>query len=443
MQMGRLFTILGAVLLVTGCAASGVPSALTPAATSRSTPPAAIDSPAVNPGDSSSAPATVAPTSPPNSTATASDDAEPAGDSWIEAGTLHEGRSVTQLAILSETNEVMAVGADIACGLESEASDTTELYEMDAGTWKPGPRMPTGRHTPAVAALGDRVLVTGGSNQEYVAKSGTVLYDPNARTWSPSGLLNTARIDPAISVMSGGRVLVAGGLLINLDQTGRAIDTAEIWDPGAGTWSQTAKLSGPRYGPKAVTLDDGRVLVVGGLPAWGADDQRRSAELYDPSAGRWKAAGELAKTPMMLATFGPTWISLVATSGGALAVYAPADGQALRAEWFDPDKMAWSPAGDPDMSIGEGRAVAVTLRDGRVLVIGGDEARIFEPGGTWTPARSIPDGPRNDASAVLLPDGSVLVAGGWSIGTPPGDTGGCETPNPQAWRYIPAPEGSG
>lgn len=430
--MRRLLTILGAALLVTGCAE--------PAATSRTTPPTAIVSPAVDPGGSSTAPAPVIPTSPATPTATASDDAKPVGDSWIEAGTLHDGRSVTQLAVLDETDEVMAVGADVACGLESEASDTTELYDMDSGTWNPGPRMPSGRHGPAVAALpamsitDDRVLVTGGSNLEYVAKSSTVLYDPNARAWSRSGLLNTARIDPAIAVISGGRVLVAGGLLIDFDQTGRALDTAEIWDPGAGTWAATANLSGPRYGPKAVTLDDGRVLVVGGLPAWGADDQHRSAELYDPLTGRWKAAGELARTP--------TWISLVASSGGALAVHAPADGRALQAEWFDPDQLAWSPAGDPGMPIGEGRAAAVTLRDDRVLVISGDDARIFEPGDTWTRARSIPDGPRNDASAVQLPDGSVLVAGGWSIGTAPGETGGCETPNPQAWRYIPAPEAS-
>jgi len=433
--MRPAITLLGAVLLASGCAQVGVPSEPTSAATTTTTPPTSIVSPAVDPGGSSTAPASVAPASAATPTATASDNAKPAGDRWVEAGTLHVGRySVTQLAVLDETGEVLAVGSDRACGLENEASDTTELYDMDTGSWQPGPRMPSGRHGPVVAALGDRVLVTGGSNEEFVAKSGTVVYDPNARTWSPSGLLNTARMDPAISVLSGGRVLVAGGLLINLDFSGRALDTGEIWDPGAGTWARTAKLSGPRYGPEAVTLDDGRLLVVGGLPAWGADDQRRSAELYDPVTGGWKAAGQLAETP--------TWISLVATSGGALAVYAPTDGRALRAEWFDPDKMAWSPAGDPGMPIGEGRAVAVTLRDDRVLVVSGDQARIFEPGGTWTRARSIPDGPRNDASGVLLPDGSVLVAGGWSIGPPLGETGGCETPNYQAWRYIPAPEGS-
>jgi hypothetical protein len=428
--MRGLSTFLGAALLVTGCAGGGVP----PAATTDATSPLAVVSPAPDPGDSSTAPPSAVPTPPRGSIAIPSDDAQPAGDVWVEAGTLREGRSVTQLALLDEVDEVLAVGADVACGLESAVSDTTELYDISTGTWTQGARMPTGRHGPMVAALDGQVLVTGGSNQEYVAKSSTVLYDPNVRTWSRSGLLNTARIDPAIAVISAGRVLVAGGLLIDLDQTGRALDSAEIWSPGAGTWTPTASMSGPRYGAEAVTLDDGSVLVAGGLPDWGADDQRRSAELYDPLTRSWKAAGELAETP--------TSISLVATSGGALAVYAPAGGQALRAEWFDPDTMEWAPAGDPKMAVGDGPVAAVTLQDDGVLVVGGDETRIREPGGTWTPAQPIPDGPRNGASAVLLPDGSVLVAGGWTVGTPAGETGGCETPNPQAWRYIPAPEGS-
>lgn len=204
--MRRLLAILGAALLVTRCSEAGAPFATTPATTSHTTPPAASVSPPVGPSGSSLAPATDAPTA----AATASDGAEPVGDSWVEAGILIEGRSITQLVVLDETDEVMAVGADVACGLESEASDTTELYDMNTGRWQPGPRMPSGRHGPAVATLpvmsitGDRVLVTGGSSQEYVAKSGTVLYDPNARTWSQSGLLNTARIDPAIAVVSGG-----------------------------------------------------------------------------------------------------------------------------------------------------------------------------------------------------------------------------------------------
>lgn len=133
-QMRGLFTILGAALIVTGCAEGSVPSAPAPATSTLTTPPAAIVSPAVDPGGSSAAPATVAPASAATPTATAGEDAEEAGDSWVEAGVLNEGRSVTQLAVLDEAGEVLAVGADVACGLDSEASDTTELYDMDTGT---------------------------------------------------------------------------------------------------------------------------------------------------------------------------------------------------------------------------------------------------------------------------------------------------------------------
>jgi hypothetical protein len=404
-----------------------------PAASTVTPSPATVAAPSVDPTDSSSIPGSVSPTSPGTPTVNPSDDG-PAGDAWIEAGTLHDDRTVMHLAVLDETDEVMAVGADVACGLESKASDTAELYDVHARAWHVGPPMPSGRHSPTVAALDGRVLVTGGSNQEYVAKSGTVLYDANARSWSASGLLATARIDPASAILSEGRVLVAGGLHIGFDHSGRVLDTAEIWDPATSTWVHTTKLSVPRYAAKAVTLDDGRVLVVGGLPTQGADNQHGSAELYDPVSGHWTAAGDLSTTPR--------WISLVASFGGALAVYATDDGRALRSAWFDPGTLTWSPADDPDVPAGEGRAAMATLQDSRVLLIHGAEARIFPPGGTWTTARSIPDGPRNDASAALLADGSVLVAGGWSVGPEPGETGGCETPNRQAWRYIPAPVGS-
>jgi hypothetical protein len=430
--MRRVLGILGVVFLVGACAGASVPPAATHTTPSATSIPVETVQPSAVPGSSPTPHASV--TQPPAPTAKASEAQERTGNTWVKAGSFNEARTVTQLALV-ETGEVLAVGADIACGLESGVSDTTELWSPATGQWRAGPPMPSGRHgDAAVAVLDDRVLVTGGSNQEYVAKSSTVLYDPEAKTWSRSGLLNTARIDPAITVISARRVLVAGGLLITFSQTGGALDTAEIWDPGTGAWARIAKLSGPRYGAKAVTLDDGRALVVGGLPAWGADNQRRSAELYDPTTGEWESAGELAGTPAR--------ISLVATSGGALAIYVTNEGTApaWRAEWFDPDAAAWSSAGDPGMRVGEGRAAAVTLRDESVLVVAGDEVRVFDLGRSnrWTSVPSIPDGPRNDASAVLLPDGSVLVAGGWTIGPPPDEVGGCESPNEQAWRYIPA-----
>jgi hypothetical protein len=78
---------------------------------------------------------------------------------------------------------------------------------------------------------------------------------------------------------------------------------------------------------------------------------------------------------------------------------------------------------------------AVTMKGGRVLLVAGAEAEIYDPGtGTWSATIPIPDG-RNDASAILLDDGSVLVAGGWSVWIP--DTPSCPNPLSQVWRFVP------
>ena len=42
-----------------------------------------------------------------------------------------------------------------------------------------------------------------------------------------------------------------------------ALATAELYDPVTDTWSATGPMRYARYGAEAVTLADGRVLVVG------------------------------------------------------------------------------------------------------------------------------------------------------------------------------------
>ncbi len=64
-----------------------------------------------------------------------------------------------------------------------------------------------------------------------------------------------------------------------------------------GTWSATESLNAPRDGFVAVTLDDGRVLVTGGVtsaePDEGVFGAYSSTKLYDPQAGTWSATSLL------------------------------------------------------------------------------------------------------------------------------------------------------
>ena len=90
-------------------------------------------------------------------------------------------------------------------------------------------------------------------------------------------------------------------------------------------------------------------------------------------------------------------------------------------ERFNPETRTWAPTDGFDAS-GRRPAMAV-LADGRVLAVAGANTAIYDPAArTWTGSVPIPDH-RNDATAVLLEDGSVLVAGGWQEWVP--DTPGC------------------
>ncbi len=353
----------------------------------------------------------------------------PSGGSgtWVAAGALNDHRVGTQLVRLG-TGEVLAVGDDLLCEIENAETGTAELWGPDTAAWRMAAPLPAQRNgIMLVAAADGDALITGGASSEYVAKSSTVVFDHRTQEWSRSGLLNTARMAFAAAALPDGRVLVAGGLLIDVSREGGALSSAEIWDPDTGGWAAIDWMSSPRLGAVAVTLSDGRVLVAGGVPEWGGDDPLVSVEIYDPSDNHWSPAGTLSAPRSRF--------SMIAIpDGGALVVGGETSQPTSIVERFDPSTGTWAPTDDFDAS-GRRPAMAV-LADGRVLAVAGARTAIYDPEARiWTESEPIPD-QRNDATAVLLEDGSVLVAGGWQVWVP--DTPGCPTPIPDTWRFVPA-----
>jgi len=228
------------------------------------------------------------------------------------------------------------------------------------------------------------------------------------------------------TLLSDGRVLLAGGKASTED--GKAGASAELYDPATGKWTATGSMAQARWGHTATLLEDGRVLVTGGAAGTGCSGsivigcgrQLASAELYDPGNGRWTPTGVMHQVRSgHTATLMPGGGILVAGGydvKGAEAASTEILGRTT-AELYDPGSGQWTLTGgmvDPRAG-----ATATLLPDGLVLVAGGDldvvrPAELYDPStGAWTPTGTM-TGPRRNHTATLLQDGTVLVTGGFS-----------------------------
>jgi len=194
-----------------------------------------------------------------------------------------------------------------------------------------------------------------------------------------------------------------------------SITLVDAQQPG---WRATGSLDTPRYtGHTATLLADGKVLVVGGMdglssssPYWHGIG---SAELYDPTTGQWSTTGSLISPR--------DGHFAVRLSNGKVLVAGGDNGYRMNvttAEIYDPTTGDWSTAGNFEGGLG---ATATLLADGRVLVAGGvitsisDKAELYDPAtGAWSQTGTM-NARRSSHTATLLPDGKVLVAGGSNL----------------------------
>ncbi|MGH9182667.1 MAG: Kelch repeat-containing protein [Acidimicrobiales bacterium] len=228
---------------------------------------------------------------------------DPATGDWAPTGAMATprlGHSLTSLA----DGRVLAIGGDSPEGTEAAAGGqtirptaSTEIYDPATGAWAPGPSMATARFEHTATPLTDgRVLVTGGLGPvdgTVAPLASTEVYDPAANAFVSSTDLNEGRTNHASVRLGDGSVLVAGGAGgANGDL---ALASAEVFDPGRGTWTAVSSLASPRSGETATLLDDGRVLVAGGeAVSRGTRRSLASAEVFDPSTRRWRSGGEMS-----------------------------------------------------------------------------------------------------------------------------------------------------
>jgi hypothetical protein len=259
-----------------------------------------------------------------------------------------------------------------------------------------------------------RVLLAGGrANNAAVASA--EIYDPKTGAFSSTGSLNTAREDPTATLLADGQVLIAGGSGGNMSSY-TFLASAELYDPKTGTFSETGSMTEGSEGHTATLLSDGRVLIAGGynLSLSGSGQMLASAELYDPQTGTFSPTGS-----MMAARDSHT--ATLLRDGRVLIAGGDEPGprhNLASAELYDPQTGTFSPTGS--LATARDAHTATLLPDGRVLIVGGgnhDEqafasAELYDPSaGSFSPTGSLGCA-RYNHTATLLTNGQVLIAAG-------------------------------
>ncbi len=272
--------------------------------------------------------------------------------------------------------------------------------------------------SPAPLSLGGLTNPQGGT-----ALASAELFDPRTGTWTPTGDMAAGRSAHSATLLNDGHVLVAGGGEVSMgssnENTPPPLASAELYDPGTGTFSSTGTLSSGRALQTATLLKDGHVLIAGGSDT----DVLATAEVYDPDAKAFTVTGSMT-SPRALHT------ATLLKDGHVLVIGGIAKGQSsgsgtdpsallASADLFDPGSGTFTATAP--MAAGRLLATATLLNDGKVLVVGGIDAtgqpsstaELYDPGsGTWTATIGNPVKPRAGHTASILPNGSVLLIGG-------------------------------
>ncbi len=284
-----------------------------------------------------------------------------------------------------------------------------------AGTFTAAAKMTTARsqHTATLLANGT-VLIAGGYNRSGSVSNAEV-YDPVADTFTPlDGLLSDS--PNTATLLADGRVLLVG-------------TQSQLYDPSTYTFTPTG--NGPAaHGCAATLLGNGRVLFTDDPLPYG---RYATAELYDPDTGAFVTTGRYASVD--IARFdreiAPSWGGWDCRRATLLG-----DGRVLvaggvAAEIYDPRNDSFSLTGTltqypggmmSTLPVWGDPSKATLLLNGEVLFSGGDgdlgpstEAWLYDPAsGAFARAASMTAARYSD-TMTLLPDGSVMAAGGRGV----------------------------
>jgi len=278
-----------------------------------------------------------------------------------------------------------------------------------------------------------RTLLLGcaGCNPHGAAEESSIVgevYDPKTRTFTKVGNMIAPRCTSNVVVLPTNEVLFVGGGRCGSTDRRPFQNVVEIFDPASGRFRQIGELHIPREPLSATLLHNGQVLIAEGVDA--NQQLVREAEIYDSQEHRLQLAGDMV-FPRCNAARVVLADGSVLFAGGYKCNYPPDSWdkpyEVLKtAERYDPDTARFDRVGD--MTGPRLWAAPILLRDGRALIVGGQDqfvgcrpactewprsdAEIYDPGTSAFTSAGKMTAARAGSLLRLMNNGEVLVTGG-------------------------------
>ena len=215
------------------------------------------------------------------------------------------------------------------------------------------------------------------------------------------------------TTLDDGRVLLAGGIGPG------SSDPAELYDPATDSFEPTGSLLGSRSSHVAVLLDDGRVLLIGGINL--GPRLLQSTEIWDPATGEFERGASMSEGRT---SHGAVRLvdGRVLVSGGTTSIELNDQGRLPdpipTAQLYDPLTDEFTATGSMNIARRDHRLTL--LADTRVLVSGGGPLELYDPAtGEFTLFGGEPVFGTRANVATLLFDGRILITG---VYTDPADS---------------------
>jgi WD40 repeat protein len=190
----------------------------------------------------------------------------PTSGTFTSTGSMETVRWGHTATLLSDGRVLVAGGIGSGTGNAGYLA-SAEIFDPVSGAFTVTGSMKTKRWWHETTLLGDgRVLVSGGVDLFRTVTSEAELFDTASGTFTPTGSMTNMRRIHTSTLLNNGKILVTGGEYFVMTQALLSLATAEIFDPASGGFvSTTGNMATARSGHTATLLNDGSVLVTGGI----------------------------------------------------------------------------------------------------------------------------------------------------------------------------------